>query len=147
MRFFHQGQFEGRRKRISPHLVRAPIEPADDTLKQFYERLLAVLRHPSVRDGEWRLLECAPAWDGNWTSDCFIAWLWTSPAADRRLVVVNYAENQSQCNVRLPTQDRGDRQVRFADLMSAACSIVTETISTHAVCIWTCPHGATTCSR
>ncbi len=26
LRFFHQGQFEGRRKRISPHLVRAPQE-------------------------------------------------------------------------------------------------------------------------
>jgi len=121
MRFFHQGQFEGRRKRISPHLVRGPIEPIDATLRQFYDRLLAVLRHPSVRNGEWRLLECAPAWEGNWTSDCFLAWLWTSPAGDRRLVAVNYAANQSQCNVHLPTQDRGDRQVRFADLMSAAC--------------------------
>ena len=29
LRFFHQGQFEGRRKRISPHLVRAPVEPVD----------------------------------------------------------------------------------------------------------------------
>ena len=29
LRFFHQGQFEGRRKRISPHLVRAPLEPTD----------------------------------------------------------------------------------------------------------------------
>src|SRR5215831_12410660 len=29
LRFFHQGQFEGRRKRISPHLVRAPKEPTD----------------------------------------------------------------------------------------------------------------------
>jgi len=27
LRFFHQGQFEGRKKRISPHLVRAPQEP------------------------------------------------------------------------------------------------------------------------
>ena len=27
LRFFHQGQFQGRRKRISPHLVRAPQEP------------------------------------------------------------------------------------------------------------------------
>ena len=80
LRFFHQGQFEGRRKRISPHLVRAPLEPTDDALKQFYERLLAVLHHPSVRDGDWRLLECTPAWEGNWTSDCFVAWLWTSTA-------------------------------------------------------------------
>ena len=121
LRFFHQGQFEGRRKRISPHLVRAPLEPTDAALRQFYERLLAVLRHPTVRDGDWRLLECTPAWEGNWTSDCFVAWLWTSTAGDRRLVAVNYAANQSQCYVRLPPQDRGDRQVRFEDLMGAAC--------------------------
>ena len=30
LRFFHQGQFEGRRKRISPHLVRGPMEPVDE---------------------------------------------------------------------------------------------------------------------
>jgi hypothetical protein len=29
LRFFHQGQFEGRRKRISPHLVRGPVESPD----------------------------------------------------------------------------------------------------------------------
>ena len=29
LRFFHQGQFEGRKKRISPHLVRGPEEPVD----------------------------------------------------------------------------------------------------------------------
>ena len=29
LRFFHQGQFDGRQKRISPHLCRAPDEPAD----------------------------------------------------------------------------------------------------------------------
>ena len=120
LRFFHQGQFEGRRKRISPHLVRAPLEPTDATLKQFYDRLLAVLRHPSVRDGDWRLLECAPAWEGNWTSDCFVAWLWTNTAGDRRLAAVNYAANQSQCYVRLPPQDRAGPLTRFEDLMGTA---------------------------
>ena len=40
LRFFHQGQFEGRRKRISPHLCRGPAEPVDQKLEQFYERLL-----------------------------------------------------------------------------------------------------------
>ena len=29
LRFFHQGQFEGRKKRISPHLCRGPEEPVD----------------------------------------------------------------------------------------------------------------------
>jgi hypothetical protein len=120
LRFFHQGQFEGRRKRISPHLVRAPREPTDDALHQFYDRLLAVLRHPTVRDGDWRLLKCTPAWEGNWTSDCFIAWLWTSTAGDRRLGTVNYAANQSQCYVRLPQLDHRHQVLRFDDQMGAA---------------------------
>ena len=60
LRFFHQGQFEGRTKRISPHLGRGPDEPVDRSLEQFYDRLLAVLRQPAVRDGAWQLLECRP---------------------------------------------------------------------------------------
>jgi glycosidase len=54
LRFFHQGQFEGRRKRISPHLVRAPVEAPDPQLQHFYDRLLAVLRQPVVRECEWQ---------------------------------------------------------------------------------------------
>lgn len=120
LRFFHQGQFEGRKKRISPHLVRAPVEPADGSLQRFYDGLLAVLRQSAVRDGQWRLLECVPAWDGNWTSDCVIAWTWEAQDSWRRLVVVNYAANQSQCYVRLPFPDLTGRAVRLQDLMGSA---------------------------
>jgi NAD(P)-dependent dehydrogenase (short-subunit alcohol dehydrogenase family) len=45
-------------------------------LLRFYETLLAVLRESIVREGESRLLECAPAWGGNWTADCCMAWSW-----------------------------------------------------------------------
>jgi hypothetical protein len=119
LRFFHQGQFEGRRKRISPHLVRAPQEPVDARLEEFYERLLVVLRSAVVRDGEWQLLDCTPAWDGNWTWDCFIAWCWRAPDGQRRLIAVNYAANQSQCYVRLPFSDLTGRTVRLVDTMSS----------------------------
>jgi hypothetical protein len=118
LRFFHQGQFLGRKKRISPHLGRAPKEPRDPSLEAFYTRLLTVLRQPAVRDGAWRLLECAPAWDGNWTSDCFLAFSWEGPAGGRLLAVVNYAPNQSQCYVRLPFADLGGARWRLRDEMS-----------------------------
>ncbi|WP_342348833.1 alpha-amylase family glycosyl hydrolase [uncultured Nitrospira sp.] len=120
LRFFHQGQFEGRKKRISPHLVRAPNEPTDNVLHQFYERLLAVLRLPAVRDGEWQLLDCAPAWDGNGTWDGFMAWSWQAGDGQRQLIVVNFAGNQSQCYVHLPFPNLAGRTVRLKDQMGDA---------------------------
>lgn len=120
LRFFHQGQLEGRRKRISPHLVRAPLEPVDGALQRFYHELLTVLRDPAVRDGAWRLLDCAPAWDGNWTASCYIVSCWQGRDGGRRLIVVNYAPNQSQCYVRLPWSDLAGATVRVGDLLSSA---------------------------
>lgn len=120
LRFFHQGQLEGHKKRISPHLVRGPLERTDAALQQFYEHLLAVLSQPTVRDGEWRSLECVPAWDGNWTRDCFVASLWQGGDGQRCLVAINYAGNQSQCYVHLALPDLNGRMVRFKDLMGPA---------------------------
>jgi len=120
LRFFHQGEFEGRKKRISPHLVRGPQEPIDTQLKQFYDRLLAVLRQPAVRDGQWQLLECAPGWDGNWTNDCFLVFAWRNTKGDCVLVAVNYAPNQSQCHVRLPFADLAGKHWRLQDQLANA---------------------------
>jgi hypothetical protein len=120
LRFFHDGQFEGRKKRISPHLVRGPMEPVDEDLRQFYDRLLAVLRQPSVRDGKWQLLECTPGWDGNWTNDCFVVFAWQSPKGESLVVAVNYAPHQSQCHVRLPFADLADARCQLQDQLSPA---------------------------
>ena len=117
LRFFHQGQFKGRRKRISPHLGRAPEEAADAGLRDFYRRLLAVLGRPTVRDGQWQLLAAAPAWEGNWTADCFLAFAWRGVDAERLLVIVNYAPNRSQCYLRLPFPDLATRRWRLEDLL------------------------------
>ncbi len=120
LRFFHQGQFEGCKKRISPHLVRGPNEPVDDRMKTFYERLHYVLRQPAVRDGEWKLLECKPAWDGNWTHDCFLVFAWQGPIGERLVVAVNYAANQSQCHVRIPFADLAGKTWRLDDQLCTA---------------------------
>jgi glycosidase len=120
LRFFHQGQFEGKRKRISPHLGRGPEEPVDEKLRRFYDRLLTILRQPAFRDGQWQLLDCAPGWDGNWTNDSLIVFAWHGPANDRFLVAVNYAANQSQCHVRLPFADLAGKKWRLQDNLGAA---------------------------
>jgi hypothetical protein len=79
-----------------------------------------VLRDPAVREGEWRLLECTPAWEGNWTSDCFIKWFWGRGGVMDRLIAVNYAGNQSQCYVPVPYPGLSRGPVRLRDLLAGA---------------------------
>jgi hypothetical protein len=120
LRFFHQGQFEGRKKRISPHLVRAPKEPIDTELKKFYDELLSAIKAPVFREGEWSLLEPRSAWEGNNSWDDFIAFAWETENGLMSLVVVNYSPHASQCYVRLPFSSLAGKAVRFSDRMSKA---------------------------
>jgi hypothetical protein len=89
-------------------------------LEQFYDNLLAVLRSPAAREGRWQLLDCAAAWEGNWTCDCFVAFAWQGPGDERMLIAVNYADDRSQCLVRLPFADLGGRTWRLRDLLGPA---------------------------
>ncbi len=120
LRFFHQGQREGRRVRIPMHLGRGPGEPPDARTAAFYDGLLAVLRDPAYRDGHWQLLEARSAWEGNASHDVFIAFAWAGPGDRRHLVAVNYASHHSQCYVGLPWGDLAGRSWRFTDQFSDA---------------------------
>ena len=121
LRFFHQGQFEGRKKRISPHLVRAPLEPVDKEIESFYESLLAVLRNPIVQNGSWQSLACRPAWDGNGSWNAFVAHSWQGHSGERMLIAVNYAPHASQCYIPLPFPEIQNRSVQLENLLSSTC--------------------------
>ncbi len=125
LRFFHQGQREGKKARIPVHLGRGPSEPLDTELADFYAKLIGCLRDPAFRDGEWQLVECRRAWEGNPTSDDFVAFAWSLRASAgsgeaRRLVAVNYSNHPSQTYVTLPWRDLAGATVRFADRLSPA---------------------------
>ena len=115
LRFFHQGQREGKRVRIPMHLGRGPDELQDSSIAAFYDSLLACLMDPAFRDGQWQLLDARPAWDGNGSNDAFIAFSWTGPGDLRRLVAVNYAPYQSQCYVTIPWSDIAGQTWRLQD--------------------------------
>jgi hypothetical protein len=123
LRFFHDGQFEGRVKKLSVHLGRRPTEPVDYSIQAFYDRLLNCIHRLVVQDGDWQLLECRTAWEANWTNDCFICFAWQSAGKAPLLVVVNYAANQSQCYVRFPFEEISEHVVRLQDLMSVTAYV------------------------
>jgi hypothetical protein len=119
MRFFHQGQLEGRRVKLPMQLCRGPDEPVDLELQSFYRRLLACLAQPELRQGEWRLNMGLPAWDDNPTWSDFIIFSWMQ-AGKLLLVAVNYSSHDSQCYVRLPYPWLGGRDWRLEDWLSPA---------------------------
>jgi hypothetical protein len=120
MRFFHQGQFEGCKKRISPHLVRAPKAPVDSRIQRFYDRLLALLRRSILRDGQWQLLPCRPAWESNGSWDSFLAFAWQGAGNERLVMAVNFSSHNSQCYVQLPYVGLRGSQWIFQDQMDDA---------------------------
>lgn len=88
IRFFHQGQLEGRKIKISIHLDRGPHETNDLELSTFYQELLRTLRMPIFSSGEWQLIECyIPDSDLHPT---LLAYTWTRPGMDQALVIINY---------------------------------------------------------
>jgi len=118
LRFFHQGQFEGRKKRISPHLVRAPEEPVNHQLEEFYKKLIDILLKPLSRTGNWQLLDCSPAWDGNFSNNNYVSFIWQDTGEEKMLVAVNYSQFQSQCYIKLPFNDIGKGYWVFHDLIN-----------------------------
>jgi hypothetical protein len=103
--------------RASNHLRRRAPEPIDQILSSYYRRLLACLRRPEVRDGDWTLLEARPAWEGNTAWERFIAFSWDG-GGRRLLAAVNYGPTQGQCYVRLPYADLSGRKLQLRDLMN-----------------------------
>jgi len=120
LRFFHQGQLEGKQIRISPHLIRGPHEQINQDIQSFYARLLKTLKNPVFRNGSWQLLSCRAAWDGDNTWDSFIAFYWEDESKDRSLVVVNYSPRASQCFVEIPFAPLDVHSIRFEDMLSSA---------------------------
>jgi hypothetical protein len=120
LRFFHEGQLEGRRQRVSLHLGRRPAEPVDPAIRDFYLRLLEVARLPVVRDGNWQLLDCRPAWADNPTWKRFLAFAWEGAKGERLLIAVNYGHTQGQCYVKLPWPGLRGRQLLLRDRLGPA---------------------------
>lgn len=119
LRFFHQGELSGKTKKISPHLGRGAEEPVNHDVENFYARLLKILNKSWFHDGNWQLLYCRPAWEGNPTHENYIGFQWEFKGRIF-LVIVNYAPYRGQCSVIIPREDLPGAVCRLNDRMSEA---------------------------
>jgi hypothetical protein len=120
LRFFHEGQLEGRRAHASIHLARRRPEPVDKAVQEFYTSLLSCLRRKQVRQGHWNLHRAWPAWEGNDTVDQFIAFSWQANSELRLLATINFGTARGQCYVEMPLPELRGQRWLLRDLLSAA---------------------------
>jgi hypothetical protein len=114
--------------------------------KRLYDRLRRCATTPCAT-ATGSCSKCAPAWEGNWTWDCFLVFSWQGAGDEGLVVTVNYAPNQSQCYVRLPLPTLRGAQWRLQDLLGDAQDDRDGNDLEGADCIWTCRPGKRMFSR
>lgn len=123
LRFIHDGQQLGRKRRVSMHVNRRDSldqDVKDKGIKPFYDRLLDPLKHnEALRDGEWRSCHVTPSQDQNPSHQNIVAHVaWKG--GEVVLVVVNYSKNNANGHIILPSalgQLKG-KQCVLKDFMS-----------------------------
>eukprot|EP00028_Trichosphaerium_sp_Am-I-7-wt_P000404 CAMPEP_0168532384 /NCGR_PEP_ID=MMETSP0405-20121227/16194_1 /TAXON_ID=498012 /ORGANISM="Trichosphaerium sp, Strain Am-I-7 wt" /LENGTH=487 /DNA_ID=CAMNT_0008557733 /DNA_START=52 /DNA_END=1512 /DNA_ORIENTATION=+ len=120
LRFFHEGQFQGRKSFVSMHVGRRVDESTELHVENFYDKLLSILKEEAIYNGQWKLINCRQAWDGNNTWNNFICYQWTLDNIFI-LVCVNYGSTQGQCYVNLRNEtilDTAEIDLTLSDMAS-----------------------------
>lgn len=64
LKFFHMGQFEGRRERIPMQRGKNTLEGPQELSMGIYQRLIQILKSPAIRNGTFHILNVRPANEG-----------------------------------------------------------------------------------
>lgn len=96
LRFFHQGQLEGRSVHLPMPLNAARHEAPDAQLRAHYERVLRAADDELFHGGEWRLVPVAPGGDAS--HENLLAWRWRL-GDDYALCVLNLGNGPAQARL------------------------------------------------
>ena len=117
MRFYQDGQLEGRQMRVPVQIAVEPAEKADSAISDLYGRLLDITKGEVFHEGTWRMLSVERAWESNESHHNVLAWQWD--LGDRRdIIAVNYSAERSQAWLKpaVPPELRG--QIVMEDAFS-----------------------------
>ena len=117
-RLFHEGQFEGSKVRLPVFLGRRPKEPVDNDLRDFYAKLLAAIKDPVFREGQWSLCD-RTGWPDNQSYLNLVTWNWIK-GEDHFLIVVNLSDHRSQATVKVDWKNLAGNTWRLTDALSYA---------------------------
>lgn len=118
MRFFNQGQFEGKKVHLPIPLRRAaapPHDPPDPQVEKLYASLVGIVQEDVFHAGAWELLTVLPAGDASYEN--LIAWQWRLGGVVK-VVAVNLGANVSAGNIALKWPVDSSSRCNFHDQLN-----------------------------
>jgi glycosidase len=116
VRFYYNGQFEGRKTKLPVQLGREPVEKTSQQIMKFYENLLQITKDSIFKSGTWQMLNPLQTDPANNSRENMLAWQW-SLNNELRLVVINYSHTTSQCRLKVDLST-GKKEVELEDLLT-----------------------------
>ena len=101
LRLFHHGQLEGWKTRLPVQLGREPAERTDPDVASFYRRLLDVTKAPVFKQGKARVLDVAPAFEGDGSFRSVVGFAYAK-GDEAAVVAVNQGEQTGSGYLRFP---------------------------------------------
>jgi len=117
MRFFFDGQFEGRRVKVPVQLGRWPDEPVNEFVSALYDRVLRFASDSLLHGGAWALLPVLSA--GDHTFWDIVAYRWRS-GTDLAVIVANPGECQAQAHLAITEDLFPGAEFDFEDALTDA---------------------------
>lgn len=114
MRFYHHGQFEGKKLHLPIQLRRAAEEKPNAQVQALYANLLSITNAGAFHAGAWLLLEPRAAGDTSFQN--LITYQWTSDGAVH-VVAVNFSSMPARANLTLSGAFSPARMYVFHDLL------------------------------
>jgi glycosidase len=115
MKLYFQGQREGRQIRLPVQIRRTRLEPADQELKSFYEKLWATVNREVFHSGVWQLREIFPDTDG--TAENLVGYTWKLEK-QIFLVVVNLNQHPARGIICLADDVLESKDYFFTDMFN-----------------------------
>jgi hypothetical protein len=112
MRFYQQGELEGRKIRLPITLRRASEEAGVPGIREFFEKILKITNEQVFHTGRWSLLPVAA--EGDDTAGNLAVYEWKS-ATEWKIIAVNIAGAASQGRVRMDESISSSVQYDFYD--------------------------------
>lgn len=116
MKFYFDGQFEGKKNKLAVQLGRESEEKICVGIKEHYDKLLSITQAEIFQKGEWIMMEPLTIGFGNTSYENFFTWQWIL-GDERRIVVINYSYSTSQCRLKLDIK-HDKKKITLIDLLT-----------------------------